>query len=71
MAHLELQLQCKLDDAGIGGVNNLSESGPDHSKLFTCAVFIGDEQIAIGKGNTKQKAEQDAARAGLKAKGWK
>ncbi len=49
----------------------VSESGPDHSKLFTCAVFIGDDQIALGEGNTKQKAEQDAARAGLKEKGWK
>ncbi len=49
----------------------VSESGPDHSKLFTCAVFIGEEKIAVGEGNTKQKAEQDAARVGLKEKGWK
>ena len=49
----------------------LSESGPDHSKLFTCAVFIGHEKIAMGKGNTKQKAEQDAAKEALEVKGWK
>ena len=49
----------------------LSESGPDHSKLFTCAVFIGDEKVAKGEGNTKQKAEQDAAKAALTAKGWR
>ena len=49
----------------------LTESGPDHSKLFVCAVFVGSEKVAVGEGNTKQKAEQDAARAALKAKGWK
>lgn len=45
--------------------------GPDHEKYFTCAVFIGKEKVAEGKGNSKQKAEQAAARAGLKVKGWK
>jgi ribonuclease-3 len=45
--------------------------GPDHLKNFTCAVFIGDEKVAEGKGNSKQRAEQAAAKAGLKAKGWK
>jgi ribonuclease-3 len=49
----------------------LDETGPDHKKLFTCAVFIGEEEIAKGKGNTKQKAEQDAAKEALKVKGWK
>lgn len=49
----------------------LSDSGPDHDKIFICAVFIGEEQVAKGKGNSKQRAEQEAARAGLKAKGWK
>ena len=48
----------------------LNESGPDHRKVFTCAVQIGEEQIAVGTGSTKQKAEQDAAREALKAKGW-
>lgn len=45
--------------------------GPDHQKFFTCAVFIGEDRVAEGKGNSKQKAEQAAAKAGLKAKGWK
>lgn len=48
----------------------ISEEGPDHDKVFTCAVFIGDEKIAEGTGNSKQKAETAAAKAGLKAKGW-
>ena len=49
---------------------SVSESGPDHNKVFTCALYIGDDKIAVGTGNTKQKAEQDAAREGLKVKGW-
>lgn len=49
----------------------LEAIGPDHEKLFTCAVFIGKEEIAKGQGNSKQRAEQAAAKAGLKAKAWK
>ena len=49
----------------------LEAIGPDHEKIFTCAVFIGKEEIAKGQGNSKQRAEQAAAKAGLKAKGWK
>jgi ribonuclease III len=45
--------------------------GPDHEKYFTCAVFIGPEKVAEGQGNSKQRAEQAAARAALKVKGWK
>lgn len=49
----------------------VSAEGPDHKKHFTCAVFIGEEEVARGTGNSKQKAEQAAAKAALKAKGWK
>ncbi len=49
----------------------VSESGPDHEKTFVCAVFIGEEKIALGEGASKQKAEQAAAREGLKRMGWK
>jgi ribonuclease III len=45
--------------------------GPDHEKHFTCAVFIGTDKIAEGNGNSKQRAEQAAAKAALKVKGWK
>lgn len=48
----------------------LEQEGPDHDKIFTCGVFIGEEKIAEGTGNSKQKAETAAASAGLKAKGW-
>ncbi|MSR86724.1 ribonuclease III [Candidatus Peribacteria bacterium] len=49
----------------------VEEEGPDHDKQFTTAVFIADEKVAEGKGNSKQRAEQAAAKAALKVKGWK
>lgn len=49
----------------------LAEEGPDHAKIFTVGVYVGAEQVARGKGHSKQEAEQDAARVGLESKGWK
>lgn len=48
----------------------LSQTGPDHDRVFTVGVFLGGEKIAEGKGRSKQEAEQSAADAGLTAKGW-
>ncbi len=48
----------------------LKEIGPDHSKMFTLGVFLGDVQIAIGAGLSKQEAEQKAAEKALEVKGW-
>ena len=48
----------------------LKEEGPDHNKIFTVGVFLGVEQVAEGKGTSKQEAEQDAALKALTAKGW-
>lgn len=45
-------------------------SGPDHDKSFVCAVYLGEERVAEGKGSSKQRAEQAAAKAALKAKKW-
>lgn len=48
----------------------LSEVGPDHAKVFTVGVFIGEKEIARGEGVSKQEAEQAAARMGLEKMGW-
>lgn len=48
----------------------LKEIGPDHDKKFTVGVFIGDTLVAEGSGDSKQDAEQSAARNALKEKGW-
>ncbi len=39
----------------------ISEEGPDHNKVFTIAVYIGDDEIGQGSGRTKKAAEQEAA----------
>jgi ribonuclease III len=48
----------------------LKEVGPDHDKIFTVALMLGSEKIAVGKGPSKQKAEQEAAEKGLEKKKW-
>ncbi len=48
----------------------LNETGPDHDKHFTIAVMFGDEEIATGKGKSKQEAEQRAAQEALARKKW-
>lgn len=48
----------------------IKESGPDHDRRFTVGVYIKSDLIATGEGDSKQAAEQRAARAALEAKGW-
>ena len=43
----------------------LAESGPDHEKMFTVAVRVGDEELGLGGGRSKQSAAQAAARAAV------
>lgn len=43
----------------------LGEEGPDHDKLFTLGVFVGEELKGRGTGPSKQTAQQAAARAAL------
>lgn len=49
----------------------LSEEGPDHEKVFTVSVLLGQERVAEGKGLSKQRAEQAAAESALKSMKWK
>ncbi len=50
--------------------NNLAykivhEEGPDHKKSFLAAVYLNNQEIAQGRGNTKKAAEQQAAKSAL------
>jgi ribonuclease-3 len=45
----------------------LEEVGPDHDKIFTLGVFVGDKLMGKGTGPSKQYAQQQAARAALEA----
>jgi ribonuclease-3 len=48
----------------------IDESGPDHAKVFTVAVFLGSDQVALGQGTSKQEAQVAAADKALESKGW-
>lgn len=48
----------------------ISETGPDHDKVFQMGVFLNDILVATGEGSSKQKAEQEAAREGIVVKRW-
>lgn len=43
----------------------VSVEGPDHHRLFTMAVRVGETVLASGEGSSKQRAEQAAACAAL------
>ena len=43
----------------------LGEVGPDHDKVFTVGVFVGDTLMGKGSGPSKQIGQQQAARAAL------
>ncbi len=43
----------------------LTESGPDHNKIFEVAVLLGERNIASGKGSSKRSAQQEAAKEAL------
>ncbi|MCK5061224.1 ribonuclease III [Candidatus Parcubacteria bacterium] len=48
----------------------LSETGPDHDKIFEVGLYLGDELVCRGQGSSKQEAQVDAAGKGLKEKKW-
>jgi ribonuclease-3 len=45
----------------------LHEEGPDHDKVFTLGVFVGEQMMGEGIGPSKHVAQQEAAKAALMA----
>ncbi len=43
----------------------LDERGPDHDKIFTAQLLVGDKAYGSGDGRTKKEAEQNAAKDAL------
>lgn len=43
----------------------ISESGPDHAKIFVVGAFIGKQKVSEGEGPSKQKAQLAAAAKAL------
>lgn len=48
----------------------ISESGPDHDKIFIVGVYLKDELVAEGEGRSKQEAQREAAEKALEERGW-
>ncbi len=48
----------------------ISQVGPDHDRVFTVGVFLGEGKVAEGRGRSKQEAEQAAAEKAIESKGW-
>jgi ribonuclease III len=44
-----------------------SVAGPDHDRVFECAVFHAGAELGRGRGKSKKAAESDAAAAALKS----
>ena len=49
----------------------IKEWGPDHAKQFVVGLYLDQKLIAKGQGASKQEAQEKAAEAALKKKGWK
>ena len=56
-----LQQMAQKDFQLTPGYRLLDEKGPDHSKCFKVAAYIGDDYYPAAWGNTKKEAEQRAA----------
>jgi ribonuclease-3 len=60
-----LQETLQARSLGVARYLTVSESGPDHEKLFTVDIELDGKIIAHGIGLTKKAAEQAAARQAL------
>lgn len=46
--------------------HTLHEEGPDHDKIFTVGIYVGNKLIGTGTGHSKQEAQTEAAKEGVK-----
>lgn len=58
-AELQERSQKKFQKAPVYKV--VSETGPDHAKVFQVKVYLGEEEAGTGMGASKKEAEQRAA----------
>lgn len=59
------ELAQKLDGA-TPVYKTLKEDGPDHNKTFTVGIYVNGRAIGEGTGHSKQEAQTEAAREGVK-----
>ena len=48
----------------------LSETGPDHAKIFEVGVYVNKDLVATGTGSSKQEAQVAAAAEAIKKSDW-
>lgn len=63
----ELQELLQAESAEAPSYRLVSVSGPDHDRLFECAVNYRGTELGRGSGKTKKAAESEAAREALLA----
>lgn len=69
-AKSKFQEKVQDNDGVTPAYKTLKEMGPDHDKKFIVGVFVSNKLVAEGEGDSKQEAEQMAARKALKELGW-
>jgi len=52
------------------GYRVISESGPDHDKVFVVGVYLNEKLVSQGEGKSKQEAQRQAAEKALESKNW-
>lgn len=62
----ELQEMLQARSAEAPEYRTTSVTGPDHDRLFECAVFHDGHELGRGKGKSKKSAESEAALAALR-----
>lgn len=53
-------------DAETPVYHTLREEGPDHNKMFTVGMYVGETLMGVGTGHSKQDAQTEAARESIK-----
>jgi ribonuclease-3 len=65
-----LQDMCQKKYQQMPNYQVVTETGPDHSKLFEVAVFVAGQQMGRGNGSSKKEAQQAAANDALSQGLW-
>jgi len=61
----DLQILCQKSGHNDIRYQIIDESGPDHAKVFTAAVYVEGRQLGTGTGSSKKQAQAQAARQAL------
>jgi ribonuclease-3 len=64
-AKSHLQEKAQAIDSATPAYKVIEEEGPDHDKIFTVGVYVGDKLMGRGSGPSKQIGQQQAAQEAL------